>query len=95
MIIQQQSKPRKKLIIFFTLLSLVMLLVCLAGIMIFEESGYQLDAIIYFIITGVICLICFAIILYNTVMLIKENRNNYNPLASTADPYIVDASTSD
>ena len=67
---------RKKLIITFTFLSVIMLIICLGGIPVFEQDYIQSGAIVWFIITGLMTLICLFVSIYNIIMMIKE-RNEY------------------
>jgi len=84
-------KNRKKLIGGFSFLSILMIFVCLGGIFIYKETNYQLDAIIYFGITGLIAIISIIVTIYNIIKLIKENEIQYTPLQhsdlSNTDPY--------
>ena len=56
-----------------------MLFFTLAGIPIFQKSNYGMDSIIWFLISGLMTLICITVVVYNIVMKCKES-NQYSPL---------------
>ncbi len=64
----------------FAFLSLFTSLITLSGILIFKDTNYQEDSIIYFSVTGLITAFCIAILLYNIIKIIKESFQNDTPL---------------
>lgn len=75
----EYSSTRKKIIGTFTVISIFMILFNLAGILLFKSTHYQIDAIVWFIVTGLISLVSIIVVIYNIVMMIKE-RSDYLPI---------------
>jgi len=89
--VSNKNKNRKKLIGGFSFLSILMIFVCLGGILIYKETNYQMDSIVYFVSTGLITIISIIVTIYNIIKLIKENEIQYSPLQhsdlSNTNPY--------